>query len=552
MPLQSDNQPELLTVEDWIKGINQQSKRASIDDQESFWMENLFPLDKGNLRACWGPSDPIYTAPSGSTILRMFFGFIGYPTPQFEAPGPTHGGRLGWMFLSDGNIDQVDLDLQTVTRIGQIWEPIAPYYWGAAVVWRPRFFGSVTGQNGGVVFGSPKGYYAWDGQTLSSPGDPAPDWLTNLQETDPDGTIPQMPVGLPGIYAMEVFDSRMFVAGKDVISFSAPSNAGDFSTANGGGSIGYLGNKLTYSYMDLAAAAGYLFCFGDSSTDMVSEITLTGEGTLASPFTTNFNYANIDPQVGCRFPRPVGRFGRYLIMFNGAGVFMMAGGDASEIGHKVTNIWNTLDTTKYLPTFASATMFGFRVVLANGRFTDPFGQTRSLLLMWHPLKGAGEQFWTVASQNIELTEIGNYEQDSIITPYGTDGTSLYQLFAKPDPMLPKRLSTKAFRGTERQQLEIKNFKRMYVEMYDDSGKGASLTGSFVSGGGGVSGGTKNIAFDLAAGEVPVDYGARRAAIIPQTLDCAGIFGSVDLISYSPDFTLERIHITSESRTLYGA
>lgn len=550
MATQSDNQPELLTVEDWIRGINQQSKRASIEDQESFWMENLFPLDKGNLRACWGPSAPIYTAPGAATIERMFFGFIGYPTPQFEAPGPLHGGRFGWMFLSDGSIDQVDLDLGTTTNLGQIWEPIPPYYWGSAVVWRPRFFGSVTGQNGGVLFGSPKGYYAWDGQTLSSPGDPAPDWLTNLQETDPSGNVPQMPVGLPGIYAMEVYQSRVFVAGKDVISFSAPSNGADFSTNNGGGSLGYLGNKLTYSYMDLAASAGYLFCFGDSSTDMISDIQLTGAGSIVDPFTTNFNYANVDPQVGCRFPRPVGRYGRSTVMFNGAGIFEMQGGNASEVGHKITNIWNTLDVSQYLPTFASATMFGFRVVLANGRFTDPWGVTRSLMLMWHPLEKS--PFWTVASQNIELTQIGSYEQDSIITPYGTDGKHLYQLFAKPDPTLPKKLSTKAFRGTEKQQLEIKNFKRMYMEIYDDSGKGMSLTGRFTSGGGDIPGGVKDIAFDLAAGQVPSEPGARRAIIIPQPLDCAGIFGTIDLESLSPDFTIERIHLTSESRTLYGA
>lgn len=551
MPIQSDNEPDLLTVENWIAGVNQQSRRGSIDDQESFWLENLFPVDKGNLRACWGPSDPIYTAPTGVKILRIFFGFIGFPTPQFEAPGPAHGGRLGWMFLSDGNVDQVDLDLKTVTRIGPIWEAIPPYYWASAVVWRPRFFGSVTGQNGGVLFGSPKGYYAWDGQTLSSPGDPAPDWLTNLQETDPGGSVPQMPVGLPGIYAMEVFESRVFVAGKDVISFSAPSNGGDFSTAKGGGSIGYLGNKLAYSYMDLAATAGYLYCFGDSSTDMVSDITTIDAGTPEIPdIVTNFNYQNIDPQVGQRFPRPVGRFGRQIMMFNGAGVFRLTGGDASEVGHKVTNIWNTLDTSQYLPTFASATMFGFRVVLTNGRFTDPWGRTRSLLLMWHPLdKG---EFWTVASQNIELTNIKSYEQDSIITPYGTDGTSLYQLFAKPDPTLPKRLSTKAFRGTEKQQIAIKTFKRLYLEAYDNSGQGLSLTGNFISGGGDVPGGVQDIAFDLAAGEVPAGPGYRRAEILAQPLSVSGIFGTVDLESFGSDFLIERLHLTMEERTMFGA
>jgi hypothetical protein len=555
MPLQSNNDPDILTIEEWIKGINQQSRRGSIDDQESWWCENLFPLDKGNLRACYGPSSPIYTAPGGVKIVRMFFGFIGYPTPQFAAPGPQYGGRFGWMFLSDGNIDQVDLDLGTITRIGAIWEDIPPYHWASAVVWRPRFFGSVTGQNGGVVFGSPKGYYAWDGQKLSSPGDPAPDWLTDLAETDPSAPIPQMPVGLPGIYAMEVYQSRMFVAGKDVISFSAPSNGADFSTNNGGGSLGYFGNKLTYSYMDLAASAGYLYCFGDSSTDVISNIELTGQGTLASPLVTNFTYANVDPQVGCRFPRPVGRYGRYLIMYNGAGVFLMQGGTASEIGHKITNIWNTLDNSQYLPTFAPATMFGFRVVLANGRFTDPWGVTRNLLLMWHPIKDG--PFWTVASQNIEFTEIGAYEQDSVITPYGTDGTSLYQLFAKPDPTLRKVLATKALRGTEKQQLVIKNFKRLYCELFDYSNTGVSLTGAVICGGGGVPGGSEPIAFDLVEGEIPGegeiprDQGQKMAAVMAAPLSGAGIWAAIDLQSYSEDFAIERLHLAAEERTLFG-
>jgi hypothetical protein len=545
MPIQSANPPEILTLEEW-KGLNQQARRGTIDDQEEFWDENFFAIGPGNLRTCWGHGPAIYTAPAGTTILRMFFGFIGFPTPQFAAPPP---GKLGWMFLSDGNVDQVDLDTQQVTRIGNIWFPIAPQYWASAVVWRPRFFGSVMGQNGGVLFGSPVnpagtvgGLYAWDGQTLSSPGDPAPDWLTDLAETDPTAPIPPMPVGLPGIYAMEVYQSRLFVAGKDVVSFSAPSNGADFSTAKGGGSFGYFGNKLTYSFMDLAASAGYLFVFGDSSTDLISNIQLTGQGTVASPFTTNFNYANIDPQVGQRFPRPVGRIGRYFTMYNGAGIFLMQGGEAQEIGNKVTEIYNTLDTSLYLPTMAPATMFGFRVMLCNGRFTDPWGRTRNLLLMWHPVQG--KNFWSVASQTLELTNIGYYEQDSIITPYGTDGTSLYQLFAAPDPALIKRLSTKFWRGVGRSMLIIKNFKRAYLELYDNSGQGVHITGQVRTGAGNVPTGVQEIGFELAPG--------KRYDMVPQPIEGAGIAAAVDLESFSPDFTLERLHFGADERTMFGA
>jgi hypothetical protein len=549
MPVQSDNIPELHTLGAW-KGLNQQAKRGSIDDDEEWWNENLFAIGPGNLRSCWGHGPAIYTAPVGKSILRIFFGFIGNETPQFGVPPP---GRLGWMFLSDGTVDQVDLDTKQVTHVGSCWNPVSPQYWASAKVWRPQYFGNVAGQQGGVLFGSPDdgssgGLYAWDGTTLSAPGDPAPDWLTDQAETTPDTPAGgyTMPVGLPGIYCMEVYQSRLFVAGKDVISYSAPSNGADFSTTDGGGSFGYFGDRLTYSYMDMAQSSGYLYCFGDSSIDLIANVNLSGQGTPESPYTTNMNYENIDPQVGQRFPRPVGRIGRYFQMFNGAGIFECQGGEAREIGNRTTNIFNTLDTSLYMPTMAPATMFGFRVLLCNGRFTDPWGVKRNLLLMWHPVRGENSEFWSVASQNLELTNIGSYEQDSIITPYGTDGVSLYQLFAKPDPALKKRLSTKFLRGEGMQQVTLKNWKRLFMEFSDNYNGGVSFTGKMMSYGGGIPGGVQDIGFDVGSGT------GGMCVFEPQPINGQGIAGAIDLESVSPDFTIERIHIFAEERTLWGA
>jgi hypothetical protein len=545
MAIQSDNPFELVSIEQW-KGLNQQSERGSIDDQEEWWNENFFAIGPGNLRTCWGPSDPIYTAPSGTTILRIFFGFYGNQTPQFGAPPP---GAMGWMFLDDGTIDEVDLNLGTTTGLraaGVTWNGKShPQLWASAKVWRPAFVGSTVGQQGGVLFGSPAGLYAWDGTTLSSPGDPAPDWLTDLAETDPSAPIPPMPTGLPGIYGMEVYSSRLWIIGKDVVSFSAPSNGADFSTANGGGSFGYFGDRLVYSFMDIVAAAGYLYLFGDSSVDAINNVTLIGTaGQLASPVTTDFNYFNVDPQVGQRFPRPVGRLGRYFITATGAGISILQGGESVPIGDKVTNVWNTLDTTDFLPTFAPANMFGFRVMLLNGRFTDPFGVTRSLLLMFHPTKG--NEFWSVASQNLELTNIGTYEQDSVLTPYGTDGQKLYRLFAQPSPTLLKRLSTKQLRGAASplSALTIKNLKRAYAEISDNDGRGVSITGTVTSGDGGIPGGVESVDFELTGGN--------KFKIIPSPLHGAGIWSTIDIQSKSPDFTLERLHLAAEERTLFGA
>jgi hypothetical protein len=559
MPLQSANQPQVMTLEQW-EGVNQQVPRASIDDNELWWNENFFPIAPGSLRSCWGVGPVLYTVPAGTTILRMFAGFYGNQTPPFGIPPP---GRNMWLFLSNGHVVELDLDTMATTDIGQIWEPIAPYYWASAKVWRPRWVGETAGETGGVLFGSPQGLYAWDGTTLSPPGAAAPNWLT---EADVTGLGPfTMPTGLPGIYAMEVYQERLFVAGKDVISFSAPANGADFTTADGGGSFGYYGDKLVYSYMDLSAAAGYLFCFGDSSVDMISNIQLSGQGTPTSPFTTNFNYTNVDPSVGHGFPRPVAHWGRYFVMANGAPlhppetdplahrgqIFLLAGGLAEVIGEKVTNTYTTVqvpqsaaDTAHYYPTMTPATIFGFRVVLINGMFRDPWGVTRNLLLMWHG-SVKDKQYWSIASQEVPLTNIVSYEQDSVITPYGTDGSNVYQLFARPSPTLGKRLNTKSFRGGQQAAaLGIKDFKRLFVEVHDNSGQGAVLTGNVTTRHGGIPGGVQDVGFELVPGRI--------YEIIPQPLSGAGITGHLDLHSLSPDFIVERLHIASEERTLYGA
>jgi hypothetical protein len=163
--------------------------------------------------------------------------------------------------------------------------------------------------------------------------------------------------------------------------------------------------------------------------------------------------------------------------------------------------------------------------------------------MWHPVRG--NAFWSVASQGVELTNIGTYEQDSILTPYGTDGTNLYQLFAQPDPTLGKILGTKQMRGTGRAQLVIKNFKRLYAEIANNAAptSSVSMTGTIRSGGG-VPGGTEDFAFDLPQG---VDFD-----ILPQPISGSGIWAQVGLSSFSPDFTIERLHVAAEERTLFGA
>ena len=132
---------------------------------------------------------------------------------------------------------------------------------------------------------------------------------------------------------------------------------------------------------------------------------------------------------------------------------------------------------------------------------------------------------------------------------GTDGAALYRLFAQPDPTLPKLLSTKAYTGatvlTQTAWLTVKQWKRAYLEWQDNSGgpEGPSIVGTETTADGGIVNGKQDIGFALAP---------TTAGLTPQPTIGAGISASLDLSSLSPDFTLSRLVLTFDERTLYGA
>lgn len=520
MPAQSSNQSETITLFQW-EGINQSATRGLIEDQELYWLENMIPTAPGHLRTAWGPSAPIYTAPGTTQILRIFFTNI------------TGSNPSGFMFLSDGTVDRVDLNSGAVAHLGQIWQPVAPHFWAALKLWTPNQFGNTAGQVGGVVIGSPQGLYAVDGNdTVTAPGQTAPLWLT-----DDNAGIP-MPSGLPGIYALEVYQERLWVMGQTVISFSAPSNGADFSTAGGGGSFPYHGDQLTVSYTDLKAVGGFLYVFGDSCVQVISYLTLSGQGTVTAPYTTTFLYSNVDPQNGQRFFRHVGVWSIALATWNGAGIFLLAGQSPMQvISEKIINLLATLDTAPFEPTTTACDVFGQRWMLFNGTFKDPWGVSRSMLLCWNG------KIWTVASQNLNLTHIGAWEQNSCIIPYGTDGQSLYRLFAQPDSNLKKHILTKAYRSPH--LLMINNWKRVFCEMHDETHgpEGVTVIGKLHTNGGNVPNGAQSVSYQLPPGTWDT---------LPHPTEGFGLSAALDLESLSPDFVMERIYFDYEERVRFGA
>lgn len=507
MATQSSNPPETISLGSW-KGMNQGGSRGSIEDDESFWLENLIPLGPGNLRAMPGPSAAIVTV-SGISIYRIF-------TYQ------VFGTNYAFLFCSDSSVLIFNLDTNTtVSHLSSAWSA-NPLGQMDLKVWNP---------SGGVVWcsgGGSLGLFAWDG-TLHSPGSAAPSWVTGGATTNLPGSL--------NCTAMEVYGGRLWIFYGAGASFSAPNNAADFSTANGGGSFPYQGDQLVNSWNDVAQSSNFLYMFGDSSINSINNVQTSG-----TPPVTTFINANVDPQTGHWTPRPVGKWGRAFILHNASGLWALYGGAAEWISQKLINLLATLpawNLSTYIPAISTADIFNVKCAIVLLNVIDYTGTRRPLLACWNG------SVWFLASQNITVTSICTLENVSLLRTYATDGTSFYQLFAAASSSLQKIMLTKRLRG--KNPLAIKQWKRLFIELQDNSDSGVSFNGNWATGGGGIPGGVVN--FSITA--VP-SGNAGKLQIVPLVTGGAGIWTSLDIASTSPDFTIERVHFTEEERSLYGA
>ena len=131
-------------------GMNQQSSRIAIADQEFWWRENFVRIGDGNLRTTWDIGTPIYTA-SGKTIVSFFFYYIN--DEDYAA-----------IFFSDGTAIQLDIDLGTSISISST---TGTFYTAggnlpACVQWGSQYL-LISNDN------TSNDYWIWDGGLPSPP-----------------------------------------------------------------------------------------------------------------------------------------------------------------------------------------------------------------------------------------------------------------------------------------------------------------------------------------------------------------------------------------------
>ena len=368
-------------------------------------------------------------------------------------------------------------------------------------------------------------------------------------------TLQMMPFGVSGT-TMETYQSRVWIAfpkqnGKQnnggTFFVSAPESLVDFSTSAGGDIFTNTDRYLRAQYTFLRQTSNFLYAVADSSTSVISNVQTGG-----TPTTTIFSYQNADPQFGSSWRDTAQDFSNKIMFTNALGMYEIYGGSV----RKATKKFDRLFTDAVLPpiagaltpTSAVANIYSQLVYLTLMTVQDPFNFTsRNVMMYWDGTEGG------IASQTPGLIYIGTQEINSNPQAWGTDGTSLYQLFATPSSSLVKVASTKMFGG--QQSFLIKMTHSLYLDAEDLSAgqSGLTFTGSVDADGLAVPA-INSVTSALAscpsgsyAFSAPLQfvapkgngamYGCGVGAGMPQV---PGIGIGVTLASSSPDYVLRNI------------
>lgn len=134
-----------------------------------------------------------------------------------------------------------------------------------------------------------------------------------------------------------VFSGRVWVSNGRTVLFSGPNDytAASWDIGNGSGSFVILDPTLKGSITRLVTANGYMYIFGPTSIDIISNVYVPAG---ASPPLPLFTRTNINAVCGSPFPQSVVIYERLILFYNEFGIWALSGVQVQRISEKIDNI----------------------------------------------------------------------------------------------------------------------------------------------------------------------------------------------------------------------
>jgi hypothetical protein len=394
-PLQSFSFKDFLAV-------NTTSARVAVPEKAFYNLENAQPIGPGNLHSIFDITAALHDY-SGDTIYTDANANIGNTEYLIQASTNT---KLFSYAVVGSTVTQINGAIALAgsgTRFAQ-W------------------------QNSNELIVDSTGYYQWNG-------------AGNIVSI---GGVTGAPTSGS---AIAVYQNRVWIAQGRVVFFSAPGSFTDFTTASGGGSITLVDSTLRSAVQALFAANGYLYIFGVSSIDAISDLYIPAG---ASPPTPNFTKLNLSAVVGTDQPGSIYAYGRLIFFANRYGAWSLYGTSVTAISSQdPNNSYNSsIDGTWQYVDFTQ-TISGGQCLSQNllcgafliKRLNDPVFGSNTVVAMYQG-NAAGGKWWFINHGTTGvITRVTTGYVNNAPALFAYIGNKIYQLLALSGSSPPAVVST---------------------------------------------------------------------------------------------------------------
>jgi hypothetical protein len=182
------------------------------------------------------------------------------------------------------------------------------------------------------------------------------------------------------------FSGQVWIASGRTIFYSAAGTVDNF-TGTSAGNIILSDETLFGNITALTSANNFLYIFGETSINVISDIRLTSAGA------TTFTNTNVSASIGTRYPDVIIPYFRSIVFMNDYGIYALVGSTASKLSDALDGIFQNIDFTSTL-SCSLAVVFGKLCLIFCFKTTsDPFlSQSRALQAIFFDKK------WTISSQ----------------------------------------------------------------------------------------------------------------------------------------------------------
>jgi hypothetical protein len=225
------------------------------------------------------------------------------------------------------------------------------------------------------------------------------------------------------------FSGRVWIAAGRTIYYSAANSYTDFTSVSAG-SLVLTDETLHGNIQQIVSANNFLYIFGDDSINVISNVNVNTNGI------TLFTNTNVSASVGSKRPYAIFPYFRSVLFLNDYGVYALVGSTTSKLSDPLDGIFPNIDFT--YPIYAGQVLinnilcaaFNFRYY--DAVFTQSYRYIQAVFF---------EKKWFLTSQGDSLAYITSIPLGGKITLFGTDGTTLYQLYQSTSAAITSRIQT---------------------------------------------------------------------------------------------------------------